>query len=412
MQYGCIGQKLSHSFSALIHGELAEYEYQLKELAPEELEGFMTAKEFRAINVTIPYKQAAMPYLQHIDQTALAIGAVNTIVNRNGILYGYNTDFYGMKSLILRQNIEIKNKKVLILGSGGTSKTAVAVAQALEAREIYRLSRTEREDCITYETAAAAHNDADVIINTTPMGMFPNVSGAAVSLADYPRVSGVVDAVYNPLRTDLVLAARQRGINAVGGLYMLVAQAAAAVEHFLDTRVESTRIEEVYQALRRDKENIVLIGMPACGKSTVGKILARQTGRILVDTDALITAKAGKPIPEIFAQEGEGGFRDMEAQVMEELSPRQGLIIATGGGAVLRRENVHALRRNGRLYFIDRPLGELMPTDDRPLSKDRAALAQRYKERYDIYCGAADRRVWTDGGAEAVAKIILEDFTK
>ena len=412
MQYGCIGEKLSHSFSKIIHAELAEYTYELKELAPTQVDAFMRAREFKAINVTIPYKQTVIPYLQYIDPVAQSIGAVNTVVNKNGVLYGYNTDFYGLKSLLMSNHIDLWDKKVLILGSGGTSKTAAAVAKDMGAREYYRLSRRETEGCITYERAKAEHSDADVILNTTPVGMYPNIKGAAVDLADFPKVQAVADAVYNPLRSEIVLKAKEKGITAVGGLYMLVAQAAKAVEYFLDTAVEETKILDVFSKLKREKENIVLIGMPSCGKSTVGKLLSEKLGRKFVDTDTLITEKAGQSIPEIFALKGEKAFRDIESEVIGQTSCLQGLVIATGGGVILREENVRELRRNGRLYFIDRPLAELITTDDRPLSSDRAALEQRYRERYEKYIGAADHTLWTPDGAEAVAETILKEFAK
>ncbi len=410
MQYGCIGEKLSHSFSKIIHSQLAEYDYELIELAPTQVDAFMRAKDFKAINVTIPYKQTVIPYLDHIDPVAESIGAVNTIVNKDGVLYGYNTDFYGLKSLLEKNNIEIKDKKVLILGSGGTSKTARAVAKAMGAGEVYRLSRTAREDCITYEQAEKEHADAEVLINTTPAGMYPHVEGAAVEIDRFPHVSGVADAVYNPLRSTLVLDAMHKGITAVGGLYMLVAQAAKAVEYFLDTTLPEGEIRRVYTKLTAQKENIVLIGMPGCGKSTVSDILAQKTGRKTVDTDRLIVQKTGKTIPELFKEIGEGGFRAIESQVIREISREQGLIIATGGGAILKAENVKELRRNGKLIFLDRPLERLVATGDRPLSSHRAALEQRYKERYSLYCALADVHLSVPEGADKVAEMIIKEF--
>lgn len=412
MQYGCIGEKLGHSFSKLIHNRLADYEYELRELTPDALPAFLRQRDFKAINVTIPYKQAVIPFLQYVDPVAAAIGAVNTIVNKDGVLYGYNTDYYGMKSLLDRQGIALQGRKVLILGSGGTSKTALALAKDEGAGAVYRVSRTAREDCITYEQAVADHRDAQIILNTTPVGMYPNLGGAAVNIDEFPLLQGVADAVYNPLRSNLVLAALERGIPAVGGLYMLVAQAARAVEYFLDTTLPVSETERVFAALEQEKENLVLIGMPGCGKSTVGRLLAERLGKELVDTDALIVEKAGKTIPEIFAEDGESVFRDLEAQVISRLAPGQGWVVATGGGAILREENIRNLRRNGVLIFVDRPLEELVVTDDRPLSSHRAALEQRYKERYHKYCAAADLRLWTEGGPEAVAAEIIKEWTK
>lgn len=410
MKYGCIGEKLGHSFSWEIHQRLADYSYELKELTPAELGAFMEKKEFSAINVTIPYKQDVIPYLSEISPQAKEIGAVNTIVNRDGKLYGYNTDFFGMRALILRSGIEILGKKVLILGSGGTSRTARAVAVDLGAREILVVSRSGR-DGITYEDARIHHEDAQIIINTTPCGMYPHLHTVPLNLADYPRVEGVVDAVYNPLRTELVLEARERGIKAVCGLYMLVAQAAFAVEFFLDTKIEKEKIETVYRDLFSAKQNIVLTGMPGSGKTTVGRLLAEQLGKEFLDTDALLTERAGATPAEIIQREGEPAFRDLESAVIrEQAAPLTGCIIATGGGAVLRNENLRELRRNGRLIFLDRPLAEIIPTDDRPLSSSREQLEKRYRERYPRYCATADCIISPASVLADVCKKIIEDI--
>ncbi len=412
MKYGCIGEKLGHSFSREIHHRLADYTYELKELTPEELGAFMERKEFSAINVTIPYKQAVIPYLSEISPQAKAIGAVNTVVQRDGKLYGYNTDFFGMRALILRAGIELAGKKVLILGSGGTSRTARAVAEDLSAREILVVSRTGKEG-ITYEEARSCHGDAEILINTTPCGMYPNIHSVPLELEDYPVLEGVVDAVYNPLNTELVLRARARGIKAVCGLYMLVAQAAFAVEYFLDTKIAPETIEAVFQAVYSSKENIVLTGMPGSGKSTVGKLLAERLGRSFLDTDELLVQRAGKTPAELIRAEGEPAFRDLESAVIrEEAAPMTGCIIATGGGAILRDENIKELKRNGRIWFLDRPLEEIVPTDDRPLSGNRAQLEARYRERYPRYTATADRIISPASVLEQVVKEITEDLVK
>ena len=410
MKYGLIGEKLSHSFSAQIHSRLFDYEYELKELARDELDAFLTNRDFCAINVTIPYKEAVVPHLDVVDDNALRIGAVNTVVNRNGKLYGYNTDYMGLKALIERSEIVVCGKKVLVLGSGGTSKTAEAVASDLGCREVYRISRTQRDDCITYEQALNLHTDAQIIINTTPCGMYPNGRVSAVDVADFPHLEGVVDVVYNPLRTKLVCDAMAKGIPAVGGLYMLVAQAAFAAEQFVDTSVEKERIEEIYQDLLCDKENIVLVGMPASGKSTVGKQLAEQLGRDFIDTDEEIVRRSGVSIPEIFQNEGESAFRDVESDVIRKISSAQGAVISTGGGAILRSENVAALKENGRLYFLDRSLDLLVTTVDRPLSSNREDLERRYCERYPIYTTVCDVRIDGNATVKEVSNLIREDF--
>lgn len=410
MNYGCIGEKLSHSFSKEIHNKLFDYEYILKEIPREGLADFLEQKDFKAINVTIPYKEAVIPYLDFIDETAKKIGAVNTVVNKNGKLYGYNTDFLGMKALIEKNNLCLNGKKVLILGSGGTSKTACAVAQSLGAREIYRVSREEKDGCITYVTAQSRHADAEVIINTTPCGMYPRLNVAAVDIAAFPRLTAVVDAVYNPLRSRLVRDALDKGIPAAGGLYMLVAQAAFAAEYFTGCAVAPEKIDEIYRALFLAKQNIVLIGMPGSGKSTVGKLLAQALDMDFVDTDAVIVDQTKTPIPEIFANQGEKAFRDLESDAVAEVSSRQHTVIATGGGAVLREENVKLLGQNGRIYFLDRPLSAIEATADRPLSSSRQALEQRYAERYDIYRSSADVHVVSNNCIADTVQKIKEDF--
>ena len=408
MEYGLIGEKLPHSFSKEIHEKLAGYDYQLKELTPAQLPGFLQKREFKGINVTIPYKQAVIPYLDEMDEKAKAIGAVNTIVNRDGRLYGYNTDYDGMVALIRHAGLSLEGKTVLILGTGGTSKTAMAVARDLGAASVQRVSRSGKDGAITYEEAQRL--PVQILINTTPSGMYPNPDGQPMDLSRFGWLEGVLDAVYNPLRTRLVLQARDNRAHAQSGLYMLVAQAAVACELFLGKQLPAGTLDTVYRQIHGQKQNIVLTGMPGSGKSTVGRILARQMGREFVDTDTEIIRLAKKPIADIFAQKGEAHFRELESQVIAQLSQRTGLVIATGGGAILREENVRHLRQNGRLYFLDRPVEDIAPSDDRPLSRDREALEQRYAERYTRYTVTADTRIPVEGSADAVAQAIREEF--
>lgn len=410
MEYGLIGEKLGHSFSADIHRELGGYGYRLREIARDELLAFMKEADFKGINVTIPYKEAVMPCLHSIDEGAAAIGAVNTVVNKNGLLYGYNTDFLGMKALLERIGADPKGKKTLILGTGGTSKTAVAVVKAMGGTEIYRVSRSGAEGALTYDEAYRDHGDSALIINTTPVGMYPKAEGCPIEVRAFKGLKWVADAVYNPLRTRLVQAAREQGAVAEGGLYMLVAQAVFASELFLGRTYEQGTIERIYKKLLCAKENIVLIGMPASGKSTVGALLAKRLGKQLIDTDALIVRHAGADIPTIFEREGEESFRDRETDAVKEAGLASGAVIATGGGAVLREENVAALKQNGRLYFLDRPLDMLMPTTDRPLSRSRESLEKRYKERYAIYSAVLDCRIDNKTTAEDGADMIEKEF--
>ena len=406
--YGCIGEHLPHSFSREIHGEIGSYAYDLKELTPEELPGFMTARSFRGINVTIPYKQAVIPFLDEIDETARAIGAVNTVVNRDGKLYGYNTDLYGLTRLIRRIGLDLSGKKVLVLGTGGTSRTASYAAEKLGARVVYRVSRTSREGSLSYEEVLQDHTDAEIILNTTPCGMFPKPAEQPLSLEPFTRLEGVADAIYNPLRSRLVLDARSRGIPAEGGLYMLVAQAVRASELFLDTSYPEDLTDRIYNTILRRKENLVLIGMPGSGKSAVGKTLTETTGKPLADTDQLIVEKAGKSIPEIFREDGEPAFRDLESEIIRELSLQGGQVISTGGGAVLRPENVTLLRQNGRLFWLDRDPDSLIPTDDRPLADTSEKMKRLYQEREPVYRASADVIIPVFGTPENTAALILQ----
>ena len=410
MEYGCIGKKLTHSFSKIIHNRLADYDYELCEIPEDSLADFMTKADFKAINVTIPYKQAVIPFLYSISDTAKKIGAVNTIVNKNGKLYGYNTDFSGMRAMIIRQGVSLKGKKVLILGSGGTSKTAATVAENLEADEVYRVSRSGSDGAITYDEAYLKHSDAQAIINTTPCGMYPNIGVSAIDTERFKSLSSVTDAVYNPLSSALVVSAREKGINAVGGLYMLVAQAAFAAEKFIDISVTSEKTEEIYRDILRQKKNIVLIGMPGCGKTTIGKLIADELDKEFVDTDSEIIKQINMPISDYFGKYGEESFRKIESEVIKRISAEQSSVIATGGGAVLNPDNIRLLKENGTVVFIDRPLEKLVTTSDRPLSSNREMLMKRYNERYQIYCSSADIKIDAVDELDLNVKAIKEVF--
>lgn len=410
-QYGCIGKKLTHSFSKEIHARLADYAYDLIELAEEEIPPFFAAKNFAAINVTIPYKQTVIPYLDEVSDIATRIGAVNTIVNRAGKLYGYNTDYYGMKALIDRVGLDLRGKKVLVLGTGGTSRTARVVATDLGASPVLTVSRRKTEDYITYDEAAALHADAEIIINTTPAGMYPDCESVPMDIGGFSRLEGVIDAVYNPLRTNLVLDAMERGIKAEGGLYMLVMQAVVAVERFLDTKIPKETADRVFASVLASKENIVLTGMPGSGKSTVGRLLDLE-GFELFDTDTEIEKRCGCTIKELIAEQGETAFRDLETQVVRDVSSVSGRIISTGGGAILRKENLRCLRRNGRLYFIDADLSRLRATGDRPLSNTQDKLTKLYHDRIGIYRATADVTVPDLPTAKAEADYIVTKRTE
>ena len=392
MEYGLIGEKLGHSFSKIIHEKLADYTYELCPLAKDELDAFMTAKQFKAINVTIPYKQDVIPYCDVLDDSAKRIGVVNTIVNRDGKLFGYNTDFAGFLYNLNAHGITLKDKKVMICGSGGTCKTVTAVAEYMGAKEILVVSRSKKENAVTYEECIR-HKDVDVVVNASPKGMYPDNGESPLDLSNFPNCKAVVDVIYNPLKTRLLQQAEQLGMMAVNGLEMLVAQAKFAVEHFLSTEIENDKIDQITLELLKQLTNIVLIGMPSSGKTLTGKALCKYIDKTVVDTDAVIVERSGMSIKEMFARHGEAYFRQWEHDVIEEFSKQNGLIIATGGGAIKNEENIQNLKQNGVVMFIDRDLEHLLVTDDRPLSKDTNAVAKLYEERYPLYTKYGDLRV-------------------
>lgn len=410
MEYGLIGERLPHSFSREIHSMISDYDYRLCEISRDGLDAFMKQRDFRAINVTIPYKESVIAYLDEIDPDASRCGAVNTVINRGGRLIGYNTDIYGMGALADRIGISFEDKLVLILGTGGTSKTAAALAASRGAAKVVRVGRTGRDDSVTYEYAYEHFSAADVIINTTPCGMFPNVDLSPIALDRFGSLSGVIDAVYNPLRTVLISEAESRGIPAEGGLYMLVSQALRASELFLDKKYDDSLCDRIFNDIQRSKENIVLIGMPGAGKTTIGTLIASRLGRPLIDTDEMIVDREGMSIPEIFKNHGEEYFRDAESRATAEAAALTGAVISTGGGVPLRDENIKRLKRSGRIIYIDRPLSMLLPTADRPLSSDYEALRRRYEERRGIYESCADARIENALSAEDAAQKTEEAF--
>ncbi len=399
MKCGLLGRKLGHSYSPQIHSYLADYSYELFEREPEEVGDFLKNGDFAGINVTMPYKQAVIPYLDECSPLARRLGAVNTVVRRNGKLIGHNTDYFGFISMAARSGLQPAGKKCLVLGSGGVSKPAVAALEEMGANVVI-ISHKEN----TPETLAK-HSDAAIIVNATPVGMFPNVDASPVDLDFFPVLEGVLDLIFNPARTELMLQAERRGLVAMGGLWMLVAQAKEASEWFLNSPISDEMIGKIHSILRTQMENVILIGMPGCGKSTVGAALAEMTGRKLVDADAAITEKAGKTIPEIFAQDGEDAFRSIETEVLAELGKQSGLIIATGGGCVTRSRNYPLLHRNGSIFWLRRDL-DALPTEGRPLSQQND-LADMYRVRKPMYEMFADHTVDNHGTpSDAACKIM------
>ena len=406
MEYGLLGERLGHSFSPQIHRDLAGYDYQLLPTPPEAVEDLFARRAFQGLNVTIPYKRTVMPLCDEIDPRAAAIGAVNTVVNRNGRLTGYNTDIDGFLYMVRRAGVDMTGKKVVILGSGGTSRTARAAAGELGAREIVTVSRHGEDN---YQNLSR-HADAQVLVNTTPVGMYPNWGQSPVSLESFPALEGVLDVVYNPLRTALLLQAEERGLPCSCGLPMLVAQAKRAAELFTGQNIDDSRAEAVLHGLREQLTSIVPIGMPGCGKTTVGRALAGKLGRTFVDLDEEIVRRAGTSIPEIFAREGEAGFRERESALVREFGERTGLVVSTGGGVVTRRENYIPLKQNGLLLHLRRDPAAL-PTDGRPLSQVTAP-EELWRRRAPLYAAFADGEIDNNGTLAGTLEQIEKEMTK
>ena len=401
MKCGLLGRKLSHSYSPQIHAHLGDYPYELFEKEPEEVGAFLQNGDFTAINVTIPYKKDVMPYCAELTPRAVAMGAVNTIVRRaDGSLLGHNTDYFGFSSMVRRSGLDPKGKKVLVLGSGGASVTAVAVLREMGAKVVV-ISRRGEDN---YEHLHR-HADAAILCNCTPVGMYPNNGLSPVDLSSFPSLEGVLDMIYNPARTKLLQDAEKRGIVAENGLWMLVAQAKEAAEWFTGNPVDDGKISKIHAILRCQMENIVLIGMPGSGKTTVGKLVAEQCGKTFVDADAQIVKAAGKPIPQIFTEEGEAGFRAWETKVLEDLGKRSGMVLATGGGCVTREENYEILHQNGTIFCLNRSL-ERLPTEGRPLSQ-ASRMEEMYRIRKPLYDRFADHEIDNNGAPEDTVRAIL-----
>ena len=390
LRCGLLGRKLGHSYSPQIHRELSCYEYKLYEKEPEELEAFLKSGTFDGLNVTIPYKKTVMAYLDEISPEAAAIGSVNTIVNRGGKLTGYNTDAFGFSWLLQKSGVEAADKKALVFGSGGASVTVCHVLKSLGADPVVVISRTGENN---YENLDR-HLDAKLLINATPLGMYPNNGESPVDLTRFSALDGVLDVVYNPARTALMLQAEQLGIPHASGLSMLVAQAKKACEYFTGNPVPDAEIDRIERLLSRQMENIILIGMPGCGKSSVGKALAAVLNRTFLDADEEIVRRAGCSIPEIFAAQAEAGFRRAESAVLADLGKQSGIVLATGGGCVTRPENYPSLHQNGCIVWLTRDLS-LLPTDGRPMSQANP-LEALWEKRKALYEQFSDVKISND----------------
>lgn len=404
MKCGLLGRKLGHSYSPQIHSLLNSYSYELFEREPEELASFLRDGDFTGINVTIPYKKDVIPFLDELSPAARKIGSVNTIVRRaDGSLFGHNSDYFGFVSLVKHSGIAVADKKVLVLGSGGTSNMVVTALKDLGAVPVV-ISRSGENNYNNLDR----HADAAVIVNATPVGMYPNTGISPIDLGLFPKLEGVLDVVYNPAKTKLLLDAEARGIPHANGLWMLVAQAKEASEYFTGQKLPDEVIGKIHKTLSHQMKNLILIGMPGCGKSTIGAALAQLLGREFVDADGEVVKSAGKPIPEIFAQDGEEVFRQWETAALESLGRQSGLVIATGGGCVTRERNYPALHQNGYIVWLERALS-LLPTDGRPLSQTNR-LEEMYALRKPMYEAFADIRVENAGSPEQTVREILSQL--
>lgn len=400
--YGLLGEKLGHSFSPLIHSRFGPYEYRLFEVPREDLGEFLRSGSFAGLNVTIPYKKEVIPFCETLSPLAERIGSVNTVtVDGSGRLHGYNTDYFGFCQMLAEAKIDVSGEHCVVIGAGGASATVCVALQDLGARQVTVVTHKEN----TPEKIASL-SDAGILVNTSPVGMFPNNGKSPVDLALLPALRGVADLIFNPLKTALMLQAEALGIPCAGGLTMLTAQAKQASELFQGKQISDDRIRPVTREIRRKCENIILVGMPGCGKSVIGSRVARRLGKPFVDTDREIVQRAGKPIPQIFAQDGEEAFRRLETQVLADVTSRTGCVIATGGGVVTRPENHPLLRQNGRVVFLERPV-ELLSRKGRPLSSSAEAVRKLYAERLPLYLSVSDLRVRnTRGIPQAVASVL------
>ncbi|MBE6943487.1 MAG: shikimate kinase [Ruminococcaceae bacterium] len=401
MNCGLLGRHLTHSYSPQIHRQLGNYRYDLLEVEPDKLAGFLQKKDFDGLNVTIPYKKEVIGYCDDLSPQAALLGAVNTIVKTaDGRLIGHNTDYFGFAAMLTASGLSVAGKKVLVLGSGGASATVTAVLNGNHAKVVVISRHGEN-----HYGNLHLHSDASVIVNCTPVGMYPDNGASPVDLSLFPNLEGVLDLIYNPARTALLLDAERRGIISRNGLYMLVAQAKESAEWFTGRKIPDDRIREIYEKLKADMENIVLIGMPGCGKSTVGRLLSKTLNREFIDTDRLIVEKTGISIPEIFASIGEKGFRRLETEVLTDTSKQSGVIIATGGGCVTRPENYPLLHQNSKIVWLKRDIS-LLPTDGRPLSQAQRIDAM-YQVRAPLYEAFADIIIDNDTTPEAAVNSIL-----
>lgn len=393
MIYGLLGEHLTHSYSKLIHEKICDYRYDLLEMNLEQLDEFLKKKAFYGVNVTIPYKQTVIPYLDELDHSAKKIGAVNTILNENGTLKGYNTDYFGFLSTLELNHISIKGKKVIVLGNGGAAKAVCAALSDLEAAQIIKVKKNISNETITYEECYQNHIDAQVIVNTSPVGMYPNVNESPIDLSLFSTLESVVDVIYNPLKTRLLVEAEEKGCQVADGLIMLVAQAVKAIEIFTHKKLDSSIISSLTHEIKKDKYNLVFIGMPGSGKSTVSHLVAQRLNMKHLELDQMIVDRLQMSIEDYFALNGEEAFRKKETEVILDIAKETNCVISCGGGVIKNAENMHALKMNGIVFFLDRDVEQLAISQGRPLSTSRQQVKKLYDERIEAYHHYADTTI-------------------
>lgn len=397
---GLIGKKLSHSYSKIIHEALQDYKYDLIEVNEEELEDLFINRRVKACNVTIPYKQDVIKYLDYRDDVVDKIGACNTVVLKDNQYYGYNTDVYGFKMTLDYNEVTVKDKKVIILGNGGAATAVEYVLRSEGCTNIIKVKKNISTETITYEKCYKEHLDADIIINTSPVGMYPNNDELVIDISRFKSCETVIDVIYNPLKTLLLTTSEDLGIKAISGLLMLVGQAVKAIEYFSGDIIQKEVVYEMLETLSNEKRNIVLIGMPSAGKSTIAKLLSERINKEVISIDEEIVKKTNKSIKEIFNESHESGFRKIETSITKDISKLTGKIIDCGGGIVCNKENMLALKQNGLIVYVDRDLSKLIVSDSRPLSTDKDQLIKLYNERKSLYEYYSDVTLVNDGKLE------------
>ncbi len=408
MKYGLIGEKLSYSYSKRVHELIGNYSYELKEIKKDNFEDFILKKDYKAINITIPYKEAVCKYVDCFDDSSKDIKCVNLLVNNDSKLIGYNTDYYGLLATIKRNNIDLNNKKILILGTGGTSKTAFKIAKELNAKQIVFVSRYKKEYAITYDIALKECNDFDVIINTTPVGMLNYSDELPLNISKFNNLEAVIDVIYNPINTLLILEAKKRNIKVAGGLYMLVYQAYYAYCLLSNNELDENKIEHIYQLIKKENQNIILIGMPCSGKSTISKKISKLLKINYIDSDEEIVKKINMSIKDFINRFGENKFREIEEEVIKSISKKRGNIVSTGGGVILNKNNINRLKENGIIIFIDRDVLKLEINEERPLSNTKEKMYELYKKRKKMYENYSDYIIKNNNDLDETINEVLE----